>query len=233
MSQELRSLKQQNAILRKVAKDNLGKGVWGLNKDNDKFSHEEIVFLFARVFPVFGIDYVKEVRTEFPDCVCMKDGEEITIEFEPILSSFADHIKKDDLSKCKWIVCWEDNLDLHNNIRDEIKNHNIKVIELKMFYEENRIKSRTRSFEWSRKEIGKLSHNRLKLLKAYISLGKDNLTKDEIIRETGISGKALGPVLGSYPPTKDWLIRHHPKGGIEFNVKYKKIVIDIIREFEI
>jgi hypothetical protein len=65
----------------------LGEGIWGLEK-KDNFTHEEILFLFARVFPIFGIDYIKLIRTNYPDCICVMDGNEVGIEIESVLSSF-------------------------------------------------------------------------------------------------------------------------------------------------
>ena len=36
---------------------------------------------------------MKKVRTEYPDCICSKDGQEVGIEFEPVLSSFKNHFQ--------------------------------------------------------------------------------------------------------------------------------------------
>ena len=117
MTEQIVSLKQRNARIRKSLRDKLGQGVWGL-EEKDKFSHEEIVFLFARVFPVFGFEFIKEVRTSFPDCICVKNDEEVAIEFESVLSDFSDHINNHDLSKCQYIVCWEDDVGLYSSIKE-------------------------------------------------------------------------------------------------------------------
>lgn len=153
----LNVLKQQNARLRKAVKDKLGEGVWGLKKNDDKFSHEEILFLFARVFQAFGIDHIVEIRTNFPDCKCIKDGEQIAIEFEPLLSNFQDHVSNDDLNKCQFIVCWEDDLGVHSHVKDEINKHNIQVIQLKQLFEEGKVKKRTQSIEYTDKDLDRKS----------------------------------------------------------------------------
>lgn len=132
MPTQLKSLQQQVAIQKKIVRDKLGTGIWGLDK-KENFTHEEIVFLFASVFPVFGIDSIKLIRTTYPDCICFKDGKEVGIEFEPSLSSFKDHINKDDLSKCQYIVCWDNDLPLHSDIQMEIDKNYIQVLQLKEF----------------------------------------------------------------------------------------------------
>lgn len=228
-SKQVESLKQQNARLRKVVKDKLGREVWGLDK-KDKFTHEEIVFLFARVFPVFGIDYIKKVRSSYPDCICVKDDKEIAIEFEPVLSSFRDHINKDKLTQCQYIVCWKDDLELHSPIKEEIQKHDITVIELRRFYEEGKVKDRTKSLEWSRKDMQRFTENQLKLLYAFVALEKDILTSEEISKFTKVKGKALGGVIGGFTQSKEWIIRKHPRGW-QFNKKYKQKVIEVVREF--
>lgn len=53
------SLKAQVGILKKIVNDKLGEGFWGLKKEKDKFTHEEIVFLFARIFRALGFDHIK------------------------------------------------------------------------------------------------------------------------------------------------------------------------------
>lgn len=205
-TRELISLKQQNARLRKAIKDQLGVRIWGLNKEGEIFTHEEIVFLFSRVFPVFGIDYVKEIRTNFPDCLCVKDGEDIAIEFEPVLSSFRDHITKDDLSRCHYIVCWKDDLEPYSPIMEEITKNNITVIQLKQFYEEGKVRSRRKSLEWNKKDFERLSTNQLNLLFSFITLNKEILTREEISSQIKVKGKALGGTLAGYTTSKEWLL---------------------------
>jgi hypothetical protein len=230
MPTEETSERQQNAILRKVIKDRLGEGIWGLDK-KESFTHEEILFLFARVFPVLGVDYVKEVRTKYPDCICVMDGKDIGIEFEPVLSSFQDHISKDDLSKCQYIVCWKNDLDPNSNIQREIHKHNIQVFQLRDFYEAVRVKDRIKAEVWTRKDFENLSTNQLKVLYSFIRLDKEILTNDEIREFAKLEGKTLGPLLTSFSKKVDWLVRKHPSGGWQFNQTYRPLVEDTLRKF--
>jgi len=227
------SLRQQNARLRKAVKDKLGPGIWGLDKGGENLTHEEIVFLFARVFPAFGIDYIKEIKTNYPDCICVKGDKDIRIEFEPLLSAFQDHINKDDLSKCQYIVCWMNDLSPYHNIQEEIDKNNITIIELKQLYEEGRVRSRYKSLEWSKKDFERLGTNKLKTLYAFIDLNKDRLTKAEIGDYIGIHGRGLGGVIGTFTKNKDWVVREHPSGGWEFNQKYKQEVIETVKKFKL
>lgn len=119
-SKKERSLQAQVARLKAISRDKLGEGIWGLKKTKDKFTHEEIIFLFSRIFNALGFDYIKEIRTEYPDCICVRENKEVGIEFEPILSSFADHIQKHDLNSCQYIVCWKDDLNPSDSILQEI-----------------------------------------------------------------------------------------------------------------
>lgn len=230
IEREIRNQEQSLGRLRKILKDKLGKGIWGLKKENEPFSHEEILFLFSRIFQAFGIDYIKEIRQSYPDCICIKDDKEYTIELEPVLSGFRDHIYKDDLSKCNCIICWKDDLERYNNIRQEIDKNNIEVIELKILYEENKIKDRFKSYEWKRKDFERLPKNKLLILKAFIVSNSDILSSDKISDSTGLRGKALGGPLGNLGVYKEPLINRHPDGW-QLNKKYRKNIIEVLKRF--
>jgi hypothetical protein len=229
LKKQLDSLKQRNAIQRKLLRDELGDGIWGLEEKNS-FSHEEIVFLFARVFPALGIDRIKKVQTNYPDCICEKDGQKFAIEFEPKLSQFNDHIGKHDLSECDCIVCWEDNLKKYDPIREEINKHDIEVVELKEFYNENRIRNRNKPAGWSINDIMRLSENQLKVLSAFIMKDTSILSKQEISNIIQIEGRALGGVLGGFPRRGIWIVRKHPR-GYQFNDDLREKVEKVLEEF--
>lgn len=90
-------LQQQLAVCKRLAKANLGEKIWGLEKKpGDKFTHEEVLFLFARIFFIYGFKSIKAVRTSYPDVIALKDEEEVGIEIEPVLSSFKNHISQGD-----------------------------------------------------------------------------------------------------------------------------------------
>ena len=102
---QLNRLTQQVAILKRFVKDRLGEGCWGLNRQSyDKLTHEETLFLFARIFNKIGFDSIQSVSTTYPDVVAIKDGEEKKIELEPKLSDFKHHIDVHDLSNCDYVV---------------------------------------------------------------------------------------------------------------------------------
>jgi hypothetical protein len=237
-TKETRSKIGQISTLRRLASDKLGKGIWGLTERDDKFTHEEIAFLFARIFPALGIDQIITIRSKFPDCICITDdGIEIGIELEPSLSSFGDHINKHDLTKCHCIVCWNDDLELHSTTQKAIKEHQIEVIELQTLYKDIKVTKKSHKTGITQKDIDKLTYKQLRALKAFIRIGKDILTKEEILRELGISGKGLGGSLKGFPELAkrkhDWLVRQRPDKKWQFNTKHKDKVIKKIKEFDI
>ncbi|GBC68796.1 hypothetical protein HRbin01_00481 [archaeon HR01] len=73
----------------------------------------------------------------FPDCIAMRSGEEIGIEFEVLASNFFDH-KHDEhhnLQKCKLIICWKNNIKHKTENRGgrcflNINGHEIEVVSL-------------------------------------------------------------------------------------------------------
>ena len=68
-TKKIESLQAQLSRSKKIIKDILGEGIWGLKKEDNKFTHEEIVFLFARIFYALGFDYVKKVRTAYSGAI--------------------------------------------------------------------------------------------------------------------------------------------------------------------
>jgi hypothetical protein len=236
-NKKIESLKAQISRSKKIMKDLLGEGIWGLKKEDNKFTHEEIVFLFSRIFSALGFDYVNKVRKEFPDCICYREGKEVGIEFEPVLSSFRNHIREQDLDSCQYIICWENDLETYNSMIDEIKEKHIEVIELKKIYEEQKISDRYITKVITQADINKFSQNKLKVLKAFIESGKNILTKEEISHELGISGRGLGGVLKGFTELErtkiDWIVRQRPDRKWEINLKHKKNIIKTLEEYQI
>lgn len=128
-TQEFKSLKQSYNKLRGLVADKLGKGYWGIEIRDDFPTHEEMVFLFSKVHLSMGFERIKIVRTEYPDCEAIKDNNTVTIEFEPKLSAFSTH--QNEMEKCNFIFCWEDDLEDFNPLKEQIKKHNIEIISLK------------------------------------------------------------------------------------------------------
>jgi len=236
-TKRIESLQAQVSRSKKIIKDVLGEGIWGLKKEDNRFTHEEIVFLFARMFYALGFDYVKKVRTEFPDCLCWREGQEVGIEFEPVLSSFREHIRKHDLDSTQYIICWENDLETYDSMIDEIKAKHIEVIELKKIYEEHRISNRCSKKVITQADIDKFTPNKLKVLKAFIESGKDILTKEEISDELGISGRGLGGVLKAFTELErrkiDWIVRQRPDRKWEINPQHKNNIRATLKKYQI
>ncbi len=238
---ELRHFKTENAALKAELNEKLGKGYGGLKKNNDTFSHEEIVFLFARVFNYLGFDSIKEIRTPYPDCICIRDDKEVTIEFEPLLSAFRDHLNKDDISECQYIVCWDNDTKRFDAVSVAVDKHNIVVIKLKEVYKE--LATRKKRFTWIYNEtfFRNLHTNQKELLKVYIETKKDILSIDEIRDYTKLAGRGLGGFLSGFTQTEkyrgDYLIRKQ-RGkkkftSYELNPKYRSIISKLIENGDI
>ncbi len=204
LRQEIARLKQANASLRRASRKHLGPGYWGLapGEDQDrKFTHEEIVFLFARVWDMLGFDSVQLVQTEYPDCTVLEDGEQKHIEFEPYISAATEqHILGHDLSKCDYIVCWEDTLPPHSRLKQEIAKRAVAVIELsELCGEPGEEPSGAKPL--TRKEFDELSQTQQRILWAFVSIEDPNriLTAEEIRRIAGLARKKQrigGPLAG-------------------------------------
>lgn len=239
MKKNYENLEKQNARLRKITYDKLGLGIWGLIKNvNDTFSHDEIVFLFARIYQALGFDSVKMIRSPYPDCICIKDEVEVGIEFEPNLSSFRDHIRKqDDLNLCHYIVCWEDDLDLNDSMLEEIKRYNIQIFELKKIYEGSKIKVRSQKSIISISDIEKLNTTQLRILGAFIFHDKNKLSSIEIGDYIDLKGRGLGGALKAFTELGkkkiDWLLRKTPDKKWEINFGHRKNIIDTLKKYDI
>jgi len=193
-AQELKSLKQSHNKLRGMVADRLGKGYWGIEIRDDFPTHEEMVFLFSKVHIPLGFETIKKIQTEFPDCEAIKDGNTIAIEFEPKLSAFKDH--QNEIKKCNCVICWEDDLEDYNFIKEQIRKHNIEIIVLKDVWEQFKIKEALpKNIEWAEKDFRKLSELQLRILSPFIIEDKLSLTKEEIQQISKERGKATGGAL--------------------------------------
>ncbi len=238
LREENKRLKAQNARLRRAASDNLGADFWGL-KTNHKFTHEEIVFLFARIFQVLGFESILSIKTTYPDCTALENGQKKLIEFEPYLSNFRDHItKKHDLSKCDFIICWKDDLEKHSYIKKQILDNKIEIIELKTIWQKIKVKKPKVPFCWSREDFAapRYGKNKLKVLSAFIIAGKKLLTKQEIgkiieKKGTGLGGSLKGFSEENKKGKRDFVVKYTPKGW-KLNERYRNIVKEVLSDFE-
>lgn len=64
-----------------------------------------VVLLFGRLASTLGFT-VEVVRREYPDCVAVRGGERLAVEFEFWASDFETH--RHDPRKADVVVCWED-----------------------------------------------------------------------------------------------------------------------------
>jgi len=89
----------------------------------------EVVMLFSLLIPHLPDSYAIEEgdRGTFPDCLALRNGQKVGIEFELYANNFFDHKhdKNDNLTKCNIIVCWK------NNIRNTIKRNGIELLNIK------------------------------------------------------------------------------------------------------
>lgn len=188
------AIRQSLNKLKGMLANKMGRGYWGVEIRDDFPTHEEMVFLFSKIHLSLGFEIIKKVQTEFPDCEAIKNGDAITIEFEPKLSAFKDH--RNEMKKCNCIICWEDDLEEYNSIKEEIRKHNIEIISLKDIWEQFKIKEAIpKRIEWTDKDFRKLSELQLRILSAFIVEDKDSMTKDEIQQVSKATGKPTGGAL--------------------------------------
>lgn len=232
---KIEKIENRLAICRKAASDNLGIGFWSLNpEENHRFTHDEIIFLFARILNVLNFDYIETIRQEFPDCIAVQNNSRRFIEFEPYLSNF-NHLKEiENGIKCDCIICWENDLDNYSSLKENLENRNIEIIELKSIWSEIKTKIPKKGFYYTKSDFERMKRNRLLVLSAFIKLNKNLLSKKEISDEIGIKGKSLGGSLTGHfqEKNKDWIIKHS-HGLYKFNEKYRALLLQVLKEDEI
>lgn len=230
-------LKQGRASLRRKATQELGIGYWGLKeKSDDNISHEEIVFLFAKIHDRLGFQAIRLIQTPYPDCIAIKDNEEKRIEFEVKTTDFYPKHRGAE-SSCNYIICWVDDKDTNVELKETLEQHNIEVIELKSWWQKTHaVKKIPKNLKWTKDEIRELPLSKLIVLKALTSDKAENnnyfLTKNEL-SELACMGKALGAAVGKfkYPQGKEELVKAM-SGGYNFNSKYLDAVKAAIKEIE-
>ena len=230
LEKENEILREENRILKKTntaLQKSLGKGIWGLEEKKD-LNHDEIVFLFARYFHALGFDSIRRIEQSFPDCTAIKEGKEVFIEFEPKLSAF-DHVHKHDISKCNYVVCWEDDWDEISKV--PLKENEISIIELRSFWKTG--KGGKKISVYTQEDFERMHRNQLIVLNAFIEKDKETLSKEELSESTkklGLEGKALGGALSGFAQKegKEWIIKRKMKNEYRFNITYKDILKTIL-----
>jgi len=104
----------------------------------------EVVMLFSLLIPHLEDSFVIEEgdRGAFPDCLALRNGQKVGIEFELYANTFFDHKhdKKDNLTKCNIIVCWE-NDSRNTTKRDNKEFLNVKGYEIEIISLDKKAKS--------------------------------------------------------------------------------------------
>jgi hypothetical protein len=72
---------------------------------------------------------IEEYSGSFPDCYAQRDGEYIGIEFEVFSNDFIRHGHPQDpnLSKCKLIVCWENNWKENKRVFTDVNGNSYEI----------------------------------------------------------------------------------------------------------
>jgi len=67
-------------------------------------NEQGVIFLFSQVArKKYGLR-IERIQAGYPDCIAIRQGKRIRIEFEYRSRNFVQH--KHDPKKCDWIVCW-------------------------------------------------------------------------------------------------------------------------------
>jgi len=76
--------------------------------DDSRYQRDEqfVIELFKEIHEELGFEEIINLQKEFPDCTCIKDGEEVKIEFEFRSVNFKYHGHNPE--KCDYVICWYD-----------------------------------------------------------------------------------------------------------------------------
>lgn len=69
-----------------------------------------VVFLFGRFYDVLGFEGIVHIGTRCPDCVAIRRGRTLRVEFEHRSSNFLNH--RHALIQADVLVCWTQDMDL-------------------------------------------------------------------------------------------------------------------------
>jgi len=69
-----------------------------------------VVFLFGRFYDVLGFEGIVHIGTRCPDCIAIRKGRTLRVEFEHRSSNFLNH--RHALSQADVLVCWTADMDL-------------------------------------------------------------------------------------------------------------------------
>jgi len=69
-----------------------------------------VVFLFGRFYDVLGFEGIVHVGTRCPDCIVVRKGRSLRVEFEHRSSNYLNH--RHALTQADVLVCWTQDMDL-------------------------------------------------------------------------------------------------------------------------
>jgi hypothetical protein len=82
----------------------------GRTFDFEPHNEMGVVFLFGRFYDVLGFDGIVHVGTRCPDCIAVRKGSTLRVEFEHRSSNFINH--RHALTQADVLVCWTADMDL-------------------------------------------------------------------------------------------------------------------------
>ena len=82
----------------------------GRTFDFEPHNEMGVVFLFGRFYDVLGFDGIVHVGTRCPDCIAVRRGRTLRVEFEHRASNYLNH--RHAMSQADVLVCWTADTDL-------------------------------------------------------------------------------------------------------------------------
>ena len=82
----------------------------GRTFDFEPHNEMGVVFLFGRFYDVLGFEGIVHIGTRCPDCIAVRKGKTLRVEFEHRSSNFLNH--RHELTQADVLVCWTADMDL-------------------------------------------------------------------------------------------------------------------------
>jgi predicted transcriptional regulator len=90
-----------------------------------------VVFLFGRFYDLLGFEGIVHIGTRCPDCIAVRRGKTVRVEFEHRSSNYLHH--RHALTQADVLVCWKADMDLtietvelHSALRDRLRFQKVK-----------------------------------------------------------------------------------------------------------
>ncbi len=82
----------------------------GRTFDFEPHNEMGVVFLFGRFYDILGFEGIIHIGTRCPDCIVVKQGKSLRVEFEHRASNYLNH--RHALTQADLLVCWTQDMDL-------------------------------------------------------------------------------------------------------------------------